>query len=526
MRGQPKKPKNQTLSRHRNRLMAADTPQRAYRAACPGCGAPIEFRSAQSTHAVCAYCQSTVVRSGDTLARIGRMAELFDDFSPLQLQASGVFQGRRFTVIGRLQYHYPQGSWTEWQALLDDGGKAFLSEDNGAYVFTLPDSVARELPPADKFRLGASTAINGKLFTVASSVSVSLLSAQGELPHLPALGAPFAMVELRSTDGEVLSIDYGPALGGGRPVLSRGRSVQLDDLQLSGLKDESAKDEKGSRQFSCPHCGATVKVTLATSQSITCRSCNSLIDVSRGVGAELKSALQDEPVSPLIALGSVGQLQGARWQVVGFQHRTGHEPGDDEERFGWDEYLLYNLKLGFSFLVDAEDGWSLVKPVTGAPGYKPGASSATYLSTSYRLLSSYEAETSYVAGEFYWQVTRGQKTFNRDFANGRSLLSQEATGSEVTWSSGSKLDGDVVASAFRLEGSKALFKRTDASPLSSASRMGVGTIVIGVLLIVLVLLLISRCSRCNPALENCSSSSSSRSSGGAFGGFSGGGGHK
>lgn len=506
--------------------MAADTPQRAYRAACPGCGAPIEFRSAQSTHAVCAYCQSTVVRSGETLARIGKMAELFNDFSPLQLQASGVLEGRRFTLLGRLQYHYPQGTWTEWCALLDDGSAAFLSEDNGAYVFTRPASASREIPPADQFRVGASTAINGTAYTVASNETVALLSAQGELPHLPALGTPFAMVELRSADGEVLSIDYGPALGGGKPVLSRGRAVRLDDLQLTGLKDESATDEKGGRQFNCPRCGAPVEVTLATSQSITCRSCNSLIDLSQGVGAQLKSALQDEPVSPLIALGAVGQLQGASWQVVGFQHRMGHEPGDDEESFGWDEYLLYNRKLGFGFLVDASDGWSLVKPVTGAPSFKPGAKSATYLSATYPLLSSYEAETSYVAGEFYWQVTRGQKTFNRDFASGKSLLSQETSGSEVIWSSGSKLGGEVVAQAFKLDNSKALFKRADARPLSSASRMGVGTIVIGVLLILLVLVLISRCSRCDPRLENCGSSSSSRSSGGAFGGFSGGGGHK
>ena len=69
--------------------MAPDSSQqRYYRAPCPGCGAPVEFRSAQSTHAVCPYCQSTVVRQGDTLARTGKMAELFDDFSPLQLFAS------------------------------------------------------------------------------------------------------------------------------------------------------------------------------------------------------------------------------------------------------------------------------------------------------------------------------------------------------------------------------------------------------------------------------------------------------
>jgi hypothetical protein len=59
-----------------------------------------------------------VVRDGDTLSRIGKMAELFNDFSPLQLQASGVWQGRNFTLVGRLQYKYAQGTWTEWYAVL------------------------------------------------------------------------------------------------------------------------------------------------------------------------------------------------------------------------------------------------------------------------------------------------------------------------------------------------------------------------------------------------------------------------
>ena len=69
--------------------MATSPTQRSYRAPCPGCGAPVEFRSAQSTHAVCGYCQSTVVRQGEVLSRIGKMAELFDDHSPLQIGAAG-----------------------------------------------------------------------------------------------------------------------------------------------------------------------------------------------------------------------------------------------------------------------------------------------------------------------------------------------------------------------------------------------------------------------------------------------------
>ncbi|MBT9505179.1 DUF4178 domain-containing protein [Rhodoferax sp.] len=508
--------------------MATQSFQRSYRAPCPGCGAPVEFRSAQSTHAVCSYCQSTVVRSGETLSRIGKMAELFDDHSPLQLQASGTWNGKAFTLVGRLQYKYPEGTWTEWHAVLVDGSSAYLSEDNGAYVFSTPVDMQRDLPEAGRFRVGGTTAINGKSYGVASNQQVSLLSAQGELPRLPEQSRPFAVVELRSQgtgtigrDESVLSIDYGTQ----PPNVSIGKPVLLDDLKLSGLRDESTKDEKGGRQFSCPNCGASLTVQLATSKSMSCSSCNSLIDLSQGIGGELKHAIQDEPVKPLIPLGSLGQLQGMEWQVVGFQHRMGTDPSDPDEHFGWEEYLLYNRQRGFTFLVDSTEGWSVVKPATGAPVMAANGQSASYLGTRYQLKESYSAQTTYVAGEFYWQVTRGQKTSNRDFASGKSLLSMEQSANELTWSVGSRIESDAVAKAFKLDDKKALLKRSDAGPGSAASGVGIGTIVILFLIILLFLLVISRCSRCDPNVENCTSTSS-RSSGGSFGGFSSGGGHK
>ncbi len=494
------------------------TPQRVYRAPCPGCGAPVEFRSAQSTHAVCSFCHSTVVRAGETLARIGKMAELFDDHSPLQLMAAGRWQARLFTVVGRLQYKGESGTWTEWNALFEDGSTATLAEDNGAYVFALPAPANRELPAAERLRVGASTAIGGKTFHIASNDSVALLSAQGELPKLPPLGQPFAMVELRSADGEVLSIDYGST----PPGLSRGRAVLLDELQLTGLRADSAKEEK-ARQFACPNCGAPVQVQLAESKSITCRSCNSLIDLTQGIGAQLSHVAQDERIVPLIALGSTGQLQGAGWQVVGFQHRIGHEPGEDEH-FGWNEYLLYNRQRGFIFLVDSEDGWSIVKPTTGAPSYADGAASASYLGTTYRLKDSYEARTTYVAGEFYWPVERGQASFNRDFASGTGVLSMERTPREITWSSGSTIASDTVAKAFGLEQDRELLQRSDPGPTSSgAGGIGCGTIVMLVLVLLVLLALLRACSDDD---ENRGGSSSWRSGGGSYGGYSGGGGHK
>jgi len=499
--------------------MAPSATQRTYRAPCPGCGAPVEFRSAQSTHAVCAYCQSTVVRSGEVLARMGKMAELFDDHSPLQAHASGRIaqDGKElpFTLVGRLQFKSDAGVWTEWTAFLDDGTLATLSEDNGSYVFTRAIDPGRPLPEARRFRVGTTTAVNGQPYSVAFSGQVRLVAAQGELPKLPALGEPFGRVELRSSEGEVLSIDYSRQ----PPQVERGRAVLLEDLKLQGLKDESAKDEKG-RQFSCPHCGAPVQVQLATTRSLTCPSCASLISLDGGVGGELRAAVQDEPVQPLIALGSKGQLQGVHWQVVGFQHRMGREPGDDE-LFGWNEYLLYNQKRGFAFLVDAEDGWSLVRPATGAPRLSANGRSATYLGATYALQYSYDAETTYVLGEFYWPVERGQKTANRDFASSKGLLAMEQSASEVTWSSGDRLQASAVARAFGLQDPQALQRQGgDPGPFVAARGAGCGTVVLIVVVLVILLIVLSNCA------GGTGGSGYTRSSGGSWGGYSSGGGHK
>ncbi len=461
------------------------------------------------------------MRDGDKLARIGKMAELFDDHSPLQLQTRGTYEKVGFVLVGRLQYRSGSGTWTEWNAFFDDGRTGTLGEDNGSYVFSFPTSLGggaqREVPLAERFRVGATTAIGGKSFSVAASEQVALISAQGELPKLPPLGQTFAVVELRSAEGEVISIDYFAT----PPLLSRGVAVLLEGLNLSGLRDDNVKDEKG-RHFECPNCGAPVEVHLANSKSITCRSCNSLIDLSKGMGSELSHAVQDEPVALLIPLGATGQLQGVHWQVVGFQHRMGHDPQDDEEEhFGWNEYLLFNQKRGFVFLVDAEDGWSVVKPTTGAPTVSSSAGqTASYLGTTYKLQYSYNAETTYVAGEFYWPVVRGQKTSNRDYANGGNLLSMEQTPTELTWSIGAKISSEAVAKAFKIEDKKELLKRADASP---TAKKGLGCItIIVVFVIIMILLSVLRGCSCDPTRQNCSSSN--RSSGGSFGGFSGSGG--
>ena len=180
--------------------------------------------------------------------------------------------------------------------------------------------------------------------------------------------------------------------------------------------------------------------------------------------------------------------------------------------------MLYHRQRGFAFLVDSEDGWSLVRPTTGAPRLASSQRSATYLGTTYQLQSSYNAETTYVLGEFYWQVTRGQTTFNRDFASAKGLLSMEQSASEITWSSGDKLASATVAQAFGMANKADLLQRDDPGPFVAASGLGMGSIVLLVFVLIVVMALMGNCSG--------SSGGAYRSSGGSMGGYTSGGGHK
>jgi len=130
-----------------------------------------------------------------------------------------------------------------------------------------------------------------------------------------------------------------------------------------------------------------------------------------------------------------------------------------------------------------------------------------------------------VAGEFYWPVERGQKTFNRDFANAAGLLSMEQTPKEVTWSSGSQVASDTVAAAFGLAGKKDLLKRGDAGPTTGGHGVGCMTIVLLVVVLIIILLVVKACVD-SPAGSGFSSGGAPRTSGGSFGGSSSGGGHK
>jgi Domain of unknown function (DUF4178) len=521
------------------------SPQRAWRAACPGCGAPVDFRSAASASAVCSFCKSTLVRNGEALRRIGVSAELFDDHSPLQLGAAGTFQGVAFTLVGRLQVAYADGTWNEWHALFDNGRSGWLSEDNGAYVFAFDAALDGPAPAAETLRAGQRASVAGRAWDVAAVTTARLIAAQGELPQAPKLQGAFVVADLRNAQGEVGTLDYSAPE---RVHWSLGRGVALGELALSGLLD-SAEKTLSARRIECPNCGASLEVKLASTQSIACHQCKSVVDVSGTLGDALSHYRQNnaghdgaEPTLPLgstatLALGRDGPLP---WTVVGLVERCDIPDDGDDETTYWREYLLYHRTAGFAFIVDAEDGWSWVRPITGAPQVR--GDQAQWQGTTYRKRYGYAAKVTWVQGEFYWRVQRDERAFVTDYDAGRKRLSREQTGNEVTWSAGEAMDAALLAKAFGVPiASQPAFER-DSAPLStSLSRSVIGgtpTMVWIIVALFFLMVVVDACSddcddvrdtfgAASAEYQQCQRSGGSGvRSGGSYGGWSSGGGHK
>ena len=500
-------------------------PQRAYRAACPNCGAPVEFRSAASAIEVCSFCRSQVVRDGEALRRIGQSAELFDDHTVLRLGAAGRYQGAPFTLVGRLQLGYADGTWNEWHALFGGAGdgtgdgtgagrSGWLSEDNGRHVFAFdaPVAAGADLPPASALRVGAAVAFAGQPWSVASVTTARVLAAEGELPRPPEpVDAGFVVAELRSRRNEVATLEYVNAQA---PRASIGRPVTLRELALTGLVDTAPEKTLAGRSLACPNCGAALEVRLATTRAIVCGRCKSVVDLGgpagQGLGGAFAHYRQENGREPQIPLGSVGTLAlgGPQqpWQVVGYVER--HEVGGDADAADddadhtepaaqsfWREYLLYQRTTGFAFLVDAEDGWSWTVPVTGVPEQRDAEGAVVaWQGASYRRLYAYTGQVSYVLGEFYWRLTQAQRTANVDYrgvgtAAARRLNREQTVGAggdaEVVWSAGETLPAEAVRAAFRLPAGEAAALQRDALPTSLGggwtAKVFIGLLVLGLL---------------------------------------------
>ena len=415
-------------------------------ASCPSCGAPVSFRSAASVYAVCEFCRSTLLRQGEDLENLGRMADLLEDASLIQIGTEGKFRGQHFGVIGRIQLQHESGLWNEWHILFDDGRNAWLSEAGGEYVVSAQVVVNEAIPAFEILLPETVVTLAGRSFSVTDLETARCIAGQGELPFKVEAGYDVNTADLRSQD-RFLTIDYSET----PPLVFVGHPTPYKDLNLANLRDVPDPAQGGApniqaRAFNCPHCAAPLTIHSSAIESLGCESCGSIIGVENENLKLLARAAQTVHEVPTLPLGSKGVLHGVEWEIIGFLKRRTTVGGVD---YDWAEYLLFSAGEGFAWLVEDQGHWNYARTVSEIPRVSRGTEKFKYQGSDFRRFNAGEAEVVYVVGEFYWRVSVGERCETEDFISPPLMLSREVSQKEVTWSQGEYLDAETLVAAFR-----------------------------------------------------------------------------
>ncbi|MGL6045037.1 MAG: DUF4178 domain-containing protein [Vogesella sp.] len=429
-----------------------------YRVACPACGAEVRFHATSSVLAVCPYCQSTLLRDADSVRDIGKMAALLGDYSPLQIAASGIWRGRQFTVVGRIQLQYDAGVWNEWHILFDDGQSAWLADSLGQYVLTHAQGPCDSAPAFDSLQAGQAWPQGKDSFIFSDIRRARCVAGEGELPRQlqPGYDAPVADARC---GGRFLTLDYSD---GTPPQLYLGEAVTLKQLNMQRLRDERAitaatgKLPGSVQQLACPQCGASLDYRAGTATHLNCPSCGSEVDI-QGERATVLGQHQAQQASTLrftLANGSQATIDGKVWTIIGLLGWV----EDKDRNSSWNEYLLYEPQLGFRWLTETRDGWWLgtlmdiwVDQATndyaiwGKRAFSP-IYHYPYPSKEYSPPPAYRAHITYAAGAFPWRARIGDSVALCEYSSmdGNTLLASEQNRYELTWSQSRRVSGEEM----------------------------------------------------------------------------------
>jgi hypothetical protein len=189
------------------------------------------LRWSSSVQTVCTFCKSILVRTDIALEKVGQVADLPPDSSPIQLNTEGVFAKKGFVVIGRIIYDYELGTWNEWNLMMNDGTTGWLSDAQDQYVVSFA-APGRTLPANRRVNRGQKCTWDGETYSVTTLTQAHYRGVEGELPFQYWDKEDVWFADFMSESGRFATLDYSDE----QPVLYLGEAVDFDDLKLKNLR--------------------------------------------------------------------------------------------------------------------------------------------------------------------------------------------------------------------------------------------------------------------------------------------------
>ncbi len=179
---------------------------------CPSCGAALPVRGLSVPYTTCTHCQSLILRKGQALEEIGKVAEVPFDISPIGLGTRFTIAGIEYTTAGRVRWGWSGGSWNEWLLATPGGEGCWLGEAMGMYMLTaqrpdvMADPLARAFAEGRDPLVGQGLEVDGIAFEVSDIKQAECLGSEGDLPFPTLPGWSMTNVDFRAPGGEALSL--------------------------------------------------------------------------------------------------------------------------------------------------------------------------------------------------------------------------------------------------------------------------------------------------------------------------------
>lgn len=407
---------------------------------CPVCQRLASFTHPETNLIECT-CGSVLQRKEQRELSTVPISIVLNKRSGIQPGTKGKWEGRSFTVLGRIYCWFEEAVFNYWTITWEDDSVGWLGESYGLYFVMEPTKVDKFLSVKELNRStpGSLSALfqNNEFILNKKQVTLSW-EAEGEV-FLPFIETRYTFFEYASPNGDQITVFEGT---GDHAIPFRVLPATFQSLSLEGFRESSIPP----KTFPCKQCQQPVTViSYPLAQSCVCGNCGTPYSLQNGIDFKKDGHIRTVD-SMAIQLGSIGYLQNTGYTVVGFTVKEEMNAYHSQ----WREYTLYNEKEGYAFLSEYDGHWIFLKEAANAPVLlNPNEKKLTFNNRQYAIFNSYNYKVEEAKGEFPYNIFDNQKTTCKEYIAPPFIWIQERDKQEgIRWFEGSHLSHWELRSAF------------------------------------------------------------------------------
>lgn len=408
---------------------------------CPSCSSVLTFRSRDTNLIVCHQCGNRLQRWDDgVLKEKPLMVKAQDTLTPIQIGTTGVWRGKKFSVIGRVRCVFEDDYANNWSIYFEDGTLHTLVDCYGQLA------IYEKIPPDPKMPYYKVTglgigersleSIDGKQYILERKNKCTGIEVEGETWVFDWNGA-FTSLEIASENGdriEQLDLEHQVYLN------FRIHHLTVEELQLQQLRHLQA----GAivKTLTCSQCNRPNELkSFPLSRSWCCKYCGVALSYVNGrVKYQFRMKADRNVAIPLHAKGT---LKGVDYEMIGFTVKQ------DAHGWSWREYTLFNPIRGYAFLSEYNGHWIFLKETPVAPVMlKPQSDWLSYDGEEFLLYNGYHFTVDYAIGEFPGDVFNYKDIGCREFISPPELWVRETYPNGLCWYHGEHIDRNELYTAF------------------------------------------------------------------------------